>query len=516
MTVLIKAVDGGNTYYVKDGGDTIVSSVSGGENTYLPHVDTLDALSYEISGTAGGQVKMNFGGFTLLPNFASAPHPRFMEVTIYNQFLEQDGTITSEVELFQATVKASDVGPQNTRYDIYDKVYDVKLLDDAPDLGGVTNRVYPLAIGLVNLVQPLQESTDYVYHKAGIAETTPGSGDYHIYDNEVEKTVTIDDQGTTFQSILVEVWINGTTIESGISAGDLVTVAGTGTPTDYAGLYIVTDTRLNGVRIRLRVGQGYDGYTSGNTLNAVSITSVDSIEGKPKGTILMSGTGADTTLTDFFAWAKDRINTELGASYSLDFGSAVSYNISGFETEQQDLIPFMSKVAEETNHLFYIDNLNEIIHLVDMQTDNGTLTVDEYGYFSGQYRYQEPVKNIIFNWTDKLITTDDQGYPILEDNNQSQKVVLDSEVGKEDFKCDVYHRVIANIETLLIACGTSLQAPVTTVILPFQTGIVPGLKVTTSSDSKIPGGESTGVSVRIRSIQYDFENAQLICTGHVV
>lgn len=517
MTVLIKAVDGGNTYYLKEGGSIAVSSVSGSEQTYLPKIASVDALSYELSSTKGGQVKMNLGGFALIPDFAAAPHPRTMEVTIYKQIKDQTGLITSEVTLYEATAMASGVTPQSTNYLIYDKIYDVDLLDDAPDLGGVTNRVYPLAIGIVNLVQPLQvdDLTDWTYHKAGITETVPGTGVYKIYDNEVEKITTIDDQTTKFQSILIEVWLNGTSIESGVEENDAVTVLGTGTPTDYAGVYVATDTRANGVKIRLRIGQGFGDYTSGNTLNAVAISSIDLIEGKPKGSILMSGTGGNTTLIDFFDWAKDRFNSALTKTYTLDSSAALAVTISGFEIQQQNLITFLSKLAAQTNHWFYIDDVLETIFLGDMQTDNGTLTVDEYGYFSGQYRYQEPIRNTIFEWNDLAISIDDQEYPILETLKQSQKVALDSDAGKEDVKCAVYDRVVSNIQTLLIACGTSLQAPVATITIPFQNGIVPGMKITTESDSKMQGGD-VGVSIRARTIQYDFENEKIICTGHVV
>jgi len=517
MTVLIKAVNGATTYYLKQGGAIAISSVSGSEQTYLPKIDTVDDLSYELSDVTGGQVKMNFGGFSLLPDFAAWPVPRFMDVTIYKQLKNQDGSISSEITLMDATVMATNINSQNIRYEIYDKIYDVDLLDDAPDLGSVTNRVYPLALGVVNLVVPLQvgAATDWEYHKAGIVETTPGTGVYKIYDNEVEKTVTIDDQTTKFQSILIEVWVNGTSIESGISDGDLVTIAGTGTPNNYAGFYIVTDTRTNGVKIRLNPGTGYKSYTSGNTLGGVSITSVDSIEGKPKGTVLMSGTGLDTTLIGFFDWAKDRINTALTTSYTLDSSKALSVSISGYETQQKNLIAFMSDLAAQTNHMFYINTVTDTIHLIDMQTNDGTLSVDEYGYFNATYNYQNPIKSIIYEWTDKTIDTDDQGYPILTNQVQSQKVLLDSDVGKEDVPCKVYHRVISNIETLLVACGKSLQAPICTITLPFQAGIVPGLKITTDNDSTLYGG-SGGISTYVRSIGYDFENEQIICKGHVI
>ncbi len=408
------------------------------------------------------------------------------------------------------------IKPDDLQYKLYDKEYAVNLLDAAPDLGSATNRVYPLALGVVNLVQPLQVggTTDYQYWKAGITETTPGTGVYQIYDNGSEKTITIDDQTTIFQSITKEVWLNGTSIESGISEEELVIVAGTGTPTDYAGVYVVTGTRTNGIKIRLRETQGYAAYTSGNTVNAVSVTSVDLIPGKPVGDMLMSGTGADTTLIDFFDWAKSRINTALTLSLTLNTSLASSVSISGYETQQKNLLDFMSEVSAACNHLFYIDENAGVIWLIDMTSNNGTLDFDEYGYFKGaNYQYPDPIKSVAHKWEGNALSIDDQDYPIIIRQLQTQTIDFGVPVGRENVGVKVYHTVVANVISQMKAISTSQQAPTTTLPIPFQSGIVPGLKIT-FTDSNFP--TASDVECRVRTIQFDPSGEQIKVGVHVI
>ena len=237
------------------------------------------------------------------------------------------------------------------------------------------------------------------------------------------------------------------------------------------------------------------------------------IEGKPVGDVLMSGTGLDTTLIGFFDWAKDRINTALSTSYTLVTTNASSVSIAGYESVQKNLLDFMSEIAAACNHLFYIDYDNDVINLVDMQKDNGTLTPDEFEFFDEFPRYQDPIKSTEYKWDQKSVTADDQGYPIIASQSQSQKVILDYPVGRQDVQIQVYHTTVTNIITLLTACSVSVQAPIANIELPFQTGIVPGLRIT-FTDDRFPTDVET--EIRARTISFDPQSEKITVEGHAV
>lgn len=508
MTILLKATFDSIDYYLTEQGGGVYATTEASEQYWVPKISSIGKIQWRLSKINGGRVKINLGSFILFPDATIFPAPRIMDVICWKQL------DSGNMFLFAGTAVLGDFKPLGLNYRMYEKELDVDLLDDAPDLGSTTDRVYPLAIGAVNLVKPLQVggTTDYQYWKAGITETVPGSGIYNIYDNNSVKILTIDDQATEFQSITKEVWLNGTSIESSFSDGDTATVLGTGTPTDYIGTYIVTSTRTNGIKIRLRTSQGYGDYTSGNTVGGVSVTSVDLIPGKPVADILFSGTGADSTLIDFFDFAKDRINTALSTSYTLTTTNASAVTISGYETQQKNIFDFLSELSAACNHLYYIDDENDVIHLVDMQKNNGTLAPDEFSFFSNQPRYQNPIKNVVHKWVSKVIELDDQGYPKLITAQEEQSIILDSPVGKADVPIKVYDRVKANIETLLDACGVSYQAPISNIDLPFQTGIAPGLSIT-YPDSRFPTTQST--TMRARTIEFDPDVERIKVEGHV-
>lgn len=508
MTILMKATYNSVDYYLTDLGGGLYETVETEQHYFQPKISTVGKIQFRIDNVHGGRVKINLGAFSLFPDATIFPAPNTLEIISWKKLQ------TGMMFLFSGTAILTGIETDGLNYKMYASEPAVNLLDDAPDFGGRTNRVYPLAIGLINLEAPLPVggTTEFKYWKASIVETVPGEGNYHIYDNGTEKTITVNDQGTEFQSITREVWINGTNIGVGKDVGDEITVTGIGTPTDYSGDYVVQGTRTNGLRIRLAGSNPYGDYTSGNAIEGTPITSVDLIAGAVVADVLFSGTGPTTTLFEFFEFAKNRLNTALSTNYTLDTSTGNDVSVSGYETEQQDLFDFMSRISAACNHWFYVDDQSETIFLGDMQADNGVLDIDEFQQFQNDPTYPNPIRSVRFDWSDKLIELDDQNYPKIVNNEQFQSVDLDRPVGKTDFQVEVYHRLVDDVETRLIASGTSIQAPLATVTIPFQIGIVPGLRIN-YNDTRFPS--PVNISIRTRTIEYDCQTERIKVQGEV-
>jgi hypothetical protein len=422
-------------------------------------VGGLGDIAYRMDTPHGGMVRISgLGTLKLNPSFVSGSAPLKLNLDI--RYYHSDTKVQDQLVFATAYLKR--IKSYEVEYTLYDYEWDVDLLDDAPDLGDETGRVYPLVIGSVTLEKPLRVGTtsNYQYWKAGISGTDPSisGGDYSVYDDGRRK--------------------------DGFAGGGYGTIVN---HTDYF----------------------------------ESVLSVDGlIPNKPYGDIRMSGTNEDIgTLQELFGWAVDRFNTALGLSYTLDISKArtVSPNLHYYAFEQIKLMDFLSNVCAATAHCFYIDRISGTFYLIDLKKDNGSLELSSSDgkaftdFFSAEYEYPDPVKYIVHKWMLYEADLDADGYPIFSEINYSQDYTTGNNFIRELTIDDLYTNVLSEIKTRLIDICRLEQAPISDVTVPYDIDIpVPGKKYSwTDSGMNI----SSSISIRARDITFNPLDLETKITG---
>lgn len=423
---------------------------SGTLKHWKPYLINFSPTQRRIDKIYGGMVRLSGqGSIEISPISLNWPPP--LKITVVISDIDQYGRVTL---FFECVGYIKNIKEGSNVYTLYNKEYDVNLLDDAPDFPDTssadeTNRVYPLVIGTVNCVLPIRignDTTESFYHKAGITGTDPTKtgGDYDVFDTGYQREKygvgvgTIIDATTYFKSVLAS---DGTTLNPP-----------------------VTEFRITGTNSNI------------------------------------------TTLSELFSWSVSRINTELGTSYSLNTDNArsPSPNLNYFVTEQQNIFDFLSSVCSWCTHLFYIDEVTDEIVLVDMFDDNGTLSISDSDgnflrYISNDYEYPEPLKRVKCEWTEFSAGLNSDGYALFFQRNKSQEVLGDNLIGKDE-NIIPYSNNLNDITDALTRIGKLLQYPRITVEIPITEGnINPGLNISWTDSRLI---QKSTVSMRVNTIQY--------------
>ncbi len=440
--------DTSETFYISEDEGRI--NDNGTIRHYMPYLKKFSPVQRRLDSEYGGMIRLSGeGSITVGPDSLNWPPPLKLIISIKD--VDQTGIVTS---LFNCTGYLSQIQEQGNTYTLYEKEYDVDLLDDAPDWPDEgtpeqENRVYPLAIGTVSCEQVIRignDTTEAYYHKAGITGTDPtrATGDYDVFDSGFQRekygvgTGTIIDSSTYFKSVLSS---DGLTLNPPL-----------------------TDFRISGTNSNI------------------------------------------TTLLDLFTWAVSRINIALSTSYTLISTNArnPSPDINYFVTEQQNIFDFLSKISAWCTHLFYIDEENEEIVLVDMMTNNGTLELSDSNglvpkYLNRTYNYPQPLKSITTNWVYYSVEINEEGNRVFKQNEQSQSIITDNLNGIEE-SIECFDNDIDNIILSLINIGRILQYPRVKVEVPMKDGnINPGLSIS-FTDSRLK--QISDIHMRVNLVQY--------------
>jgi len=239
-----------------------------------------------------------------------------------------------------------------------------------------------------------------------------------------------------------------------------------------------------------------------------SVLSYDGITYNPPLTeFRISGTNDNiTTLIELFEWAIIRINVALSTSYILDttYARSPSPSVNCYLTEQENIFDTLSKIAAWCTHLFYIDENNSEIVLVDMFVSNGSLHLsDDDGnvlrYLKNEYIYPRPLKSVKCNWVEFSSGINNDGYPQFIQKNKSQTVITENLSGTEE-SVEPYTYDVDDIISSLISIGKLLQNPRVTVEISLLEGdINPGIRLYWT-DSRLK--QKSTVSMRVSTIQY--------------
>ena len=149
----------------------------------------------------------------------------------------------------------------------------------------------------------------------------------------------------------------------------------------------------------LNASLSYDFYTVPDgevprfTLQSGSLEGEASISGI---SIHFDTTNGDENAYDFFGWLAQSI----GYSYDSSLASNANNDdrkVSIFETNQQRILDFADQVAKALNMQFYLDDENDILHLIDRENVPGTasLTLQDYEILASQIDLPAPLSGLL-------------------------------------------------------------------------------------------------------------------------
>ena len=223
----------------------------------------------------------------------------------------------------------------------------------------------------------------------------------------------------------------------------------------------------------------------------------------PVGEITVCGTGTDSTLINIFNWACGV--THLNLSYNSALATA--FTASCWVSSQETLVSFLDRLAAYACHLFYIKD--ETLYLVDMGSDNGTVTMTEFDFFPSSITYAAPVALLKANWTDRTAVEDSTGKHIME-TPQKVSVVGSHPYGPES-SIDCFQSTVAAVTTTLTRVLGFMQAARWETSIPLTTTFpAPGLKISAVDASM---GQAISIVIRASDIEYDFENYEIKIAG---
>lgn len=531
----------GKIYYLSK--ETTAALDNGNLKMWLPKINTAGTVSYRIDKPYGGMVRIQRGNISVDTDLFAQEQEIPYLIDLEIRYIGREEATTSH-PLFYATCYVTTVSPTKIEYTAKEQSITVNVLDDAPDFGTGSNietdRVYPRAFGTVSFETPLRVGTvnQYQYHKAYINGTTPSiaDGDYDVFDDGRQKedckahTGTLLDEGDVFQSVL-SVTRFTTIAEHGFIVGDTVTFSGTqleeyGIGTETYTITAVDSTTVFWANNHKKVVGDYTPIAGGLIAtktggNSISIDTLSIRENMPKGTLRLSGTGIGGDLISLFQWGVARINADSEyTGYSLDssLASTASMPINYWVSEQLTVTELLSTASAFYGHLFYINPVTKIIHLVDIAntstpTNLTELTTGVMPQYIDDivYKYPPPVKNIIAKWKAYTAGTDEADNPFFSERTEQQSI--DGLGFGNVVEVPIITKAIPTIKNALTVIGTYTQSPVAPVKLPLSLfDIVPGNRYTWL-DKKL---KKVMVTIVTTSIQYNLDQQTISIEGLIL
>ena len=492
-----------------------------------PYVISFSAPTYQTKEIYGGFVQMDFGTITLSPDtfLSEWPPPKYATIDVYHTVTTEDAA----TRIFNGNIYLESYSEKSVTYNLYAPTYAQDLLQMTADIADagtsyLTGVDYngddvalPRAFGQVDFVQPIRlpdDSSGYqVYHLGGLGTTS----DAKIIESYSSASFGTKTTITCTESIG---WSNGTSIKINGStnfSGSHVIESVSGTsfvipvefPTDNSeSIPIHATAFIAGSFIVFEDGVPKDNDILVNGNGTFSVMSRDM-----NSTLTISGTGANTTLTEITNWAKTQF--EIG-TYNDSNGRGVSPDVAYWATSQMPVVDFVSNVCAFFTHYFYVKA--DQLYLCDMFATPATGTFDEYEYFDVSYNASDAVKQLKSTWTTREAK---EGF--LDDEVTTAKFVKDIEnevVITADYpwgqEIDItpYHYIKSNVTTALDNILLILSKDTASIGIPIDSSLPDPGKKLTFSDNIMPTTMSTYIWAR--SLQFDFENDKIKISGEGV
>jgi len=502
--------------YVRDVDDagTLHLSMDGQafDHYWDAEIISFSAPSYETATNHGGFVRMSFGSIAFSPDaFSSSwPPPKYAEVNVYWTATTEDAAI----KIFEGNIYLESYDTTSVSYSFYAPTYAQELLDEVTDYNGDTVAT-PRAFGSVTHVNPTRLPDDGgsrpTYHLGGLGIGTNA---------KTVESFTRSSTKTKVTCTAAHGWSNG----ASITINGSVNFNGAWTIESVSGADFVIDTSFptdNSETLPIRASAFTQGsfavYDDGVPIQSNVITNGDgtfSLKDSPVGEVTISGTGADTTLTNIMDWG----TTQLGINTYDDSGDrAPSPDVSHWATSQMPLIDFLSDVCAFFTHYFYIKA--DQLYLCDMLLDNGTDSLDEFEYFTASYSAADATKQVTATWTNREAYVgflDDEVTTARYIKDYPQEVVVsnsDLPWGTE-ITVTPYHDTISNVDTAIDNILIVLNKNTASVDLPIGTNLPdPGKKIT-FTDTQMQADMSTYIWAR--RLQFDLVNDVVGVSGEGV
>jgi len=357
-------------------------------------ISSFSSPSYSTEQDYGGYASMNFGQITISPDAFSSewPPPVQGSIVIKNTETTEDAA----VDLFVGDIYLTQFSETDVTYDLNARKYTQKLLRLGIDYNG-DHVPYPRAFGKITHVEPLRLADDVSdqpqYHLGGISTTrksvTISCFTLASAGTKTQVTTTSAHGFSTGNSIIIEGTVNFDethVIES--ASGSVFTIDVT-YPTDGSeDLPVYAHAMLSG---------SFAVYDDGVPIQSnvtVNVGGTFSLIASPVGTVTISGTSVYTTLLEVVTWCQGELSgvDSVGSTYSR----GTSPDVSFWADSQMPIIDFMSDICAFFTHYFYIKS--NILYLGDMLLDNGSTTLDEYGYFTASYSVNDAISQIVAKW----------------------------------------------------------------------------------------------------------------------
>jgi len=234
-----------------------------------------------------------------------------------------------------------------------------------------------------------------------------------------------------------------------------------------------------------------------------------SLAAMPVGEVTISGTGQDSELSDIFEWACGV--SRLNLTYDNEKAADPSPTVNSWESSQKILVDFLSDISAWNIHLFNIYTLT--LFLVSMNTDNGSRNITEFESSSFNYKENPPISIVKAEWQTRVSANQTGGGKLVKEVKHLITVNGLYAYGSEksftlfDYEESVVKEKLTNILNILNKKQVTLQ-------IPFD-GVMPkpGEKISWIEESTV---QNTEMSIRVRSVQYDFNNDSVSIEGNEI
>jgi len=503
-------------------------------------VISFDPPVYKTSEKRGGFCSLSFGSVSFSPDLFESdwPPPINCVTTVYYT----ETTEAAKQKMFEGTLHLNDIKNDEITYEFYGETVDFDLLDES----------YAYDEDAVDVVKAATYKWTVIGATSEYYCELLAGGDPEIVEPEIifEDDTAIT-EGSAVGSLAINEWIYddpGTGWDTVI-----VRIAGSVDPDTKADGYLragYTDEQVPYYRafgevthvkpLRLANAWGgnyrYDmGHITGTVANCgeavgdiwcvyddgVDISSnvtnvlnnVFELTSAPVGTVTMSGTGEDITITEIFDWAATRISYTLDSTYVASPAPSISY----WANKQKPLTDFLGKLTEFFSHLFYLRDSK--IYLVSMSADNGSASLDSYDFMVNQLEYTAPISQITAEWETRKpgewSEADNPGVAAgVYVKETTETVTIDGgySYGDELSISDIFAYTRSDVTDALTDILALEQEPDVEVTMPFTGTLpLPGKKITIIDDTmKV----NSTIIMHVGEVHYDMSNNEIKLIGN--
>jgi hypothetical protein len=231
-----------------------------------------------------------------------------------------------------------------------------------------------------------------------------------------------------------------------------------------------------------------------------------SLSATPTGAVSISGTGGQSDVDAIVDWAcgADYLNLTLNTTYA----ESPSPGVRKWYDSQAAMLDMLSDLAATFCHLFYI--LGGTLYLVDLNLDNGSLSLTEDEYAPSNYPYKAPIAFARCKWQDRQAVEDRTGKHVKAVDLEAARPGSYGYAQTEE-SINQWHLARANINTILDDILTVLERQWCELTMPAGSNLpVPGQKITFTDNAVLEG---TYYTIRARNISYDFNSHRIVIEG---